>query len=250
MNDKFVIILTILMVFIIIRMNKLEKKMDKIDKNEKFSINLDDKDQQAVTNLLSLVKGEPVTLSSLVLTGNLTVNGNSSVSGNSTVNGLLTVNNGSSFSGGQHIFKDAESKNGEYIRIGNPWSVPGLHVPSGTLNIGNNSRNILIGGDTVNIQGNLNAPQIQNGKITVSDRVFFGNGHYIRNSPSRMIYHNAVTNTPYSGDNVGVEMDEYTIDVTYDHNTWAGLRFWSRHNPGNLDNKFHGYMTPGGAWNK
>ena len=64
-----------------------------------------------------------------------------------------------------------------------------------------------------------------------------------------MIYHNAITNTPYSGDNVDVKMDEYTIYITCDHNVWAGFRFWSRHNPKNLDNKLHGYMTYGGAWN-
>ena len=106
-----------------------------------FAVNLDDKtDATAISNLLSLAKGEQLKVKSLIITGDMTVSrslnvdgnsvitgnntvrkdnivnrnnsiaGNSVITGNNTVgkdnivNGKLTVKNGSDFSGGNHIF--------------------------------------------------------------------------------------------------------------------------------------------------
>ena len=215
MNNMIIIILIILIIFIFIKIDKIEKKIEEYV--EKFTINLDDSDKQATQNFYSLIKGEPITLSSVNITGDLKVNGQIQIGK------LVIVDNKIQFPGA-----------GYELALGSDqW------VRTNKLNAAQGPIESYVGGFAFN-------------QLFCKDRINFMNGHYIRNGPSKIIYHNTGTNAPYSGDNVGVEMDEFTIDITYDHNVWAGFRYWSRHDPtGKLDNKFKGYVNVDGvAWNK
>ena len=198
---------------------------------ENFVVNLDDKtDATAISNLLSLAKGEQLKVKSLIITGDMKVsgslnvdgdstisgnntivgnntvgkdnriNGNNLIVGNDTINGHLSVKNGSDFSGGTHTFKDAESKNNQYIRIGNPWGIPGIHVPDNApIVIGNNGVQNLyaLGGETKINNGNFifkdNRLQYPAGGYELN----FGNDGWIR-----MLQPNTGDGNAYAGNGI------------------------------------------------
>lgn len=100
---KKIFIFVLLFLFLYIDMNKkikeikmenieIKKKLKEHDELEHFTIN-GDMDQQATNNLMSLIKGEPMTLSSLHITGTLIVDGETNMNSNVSMNkGTLTVN--------------------------------------------------------------------------------------------------------------------------------------------------------------
>lgn len=190
---KLITIIIVFFLFIIIKINILQSDIYKIKKASKLyeKFTLDELDNNALQNFLSLAKGGSVTLSSLNITNALNVNGNTNI------NGHLSVKNGSDFSGGNHIFRDAESKNNQYIRIGNPWGIPGLYVPDNAdFVIGNNGiQNIYMHGGETRI--NNNAFIIKDNRLQYTPGNYemnFGNDGWIR-----LLNINTGDNNAYNG---------------------------------------------------
>lgn len=73
MNNNIIVILIVLIIIYLFILNNKIKHL--IICNEKFTINLDDGDQQGNNNFLSLLKGDTVTLKNVNITNNLTVGG-------------------------------------------------------------------------------------------------------------------------------------------------------------------------------
>ena len=151
--------------FCLDNMNKIKTLQKKMKCYDNFTVILDDtQDKQAINNFTSLIKGGAFTVSSLTVTGGINIGGDANINvsanitGNTTTNGHLTVKNSSDFYGGNHIFRDAESKNGEWVRIGNPWGHLGIYA-SEQIYVGDNPKvigNINIGDGRVNSDsGNL-----------------------------------------------------------------------------------------------
>ena len=158
-NTKLILIAIVFCILILIKINILQCEIYNVKKikcNENFSLD-DSLDAQAMQNFISLAKGGNVNISSLNITGDVKISGKLNVINDITTDGHLSVKNGSDFSGGTHTFKDVESKNNQYIRIGNPWGIPGIYVPDNApLVIGNNGvQNLHMHGGELNINNNV-----------------------------------------------------------------------------------------------
>ena len=136
---------------------------------EKFSVNLDDKDQQSINNFMSLVKGETVTLSNLNITNNLTVNSNLKVNGAGAISKLNIVDNKIQFPEAGYELALGGDKWARTIKL-NAAQGPGDSYIGGFA--GHDlwcTNNVNIGGNT-NISGHL----VRNGSE------FFGVRHFHR----------------------------------------------------------------------
>lgn len=176
------------------KISKLQKEIDEIKSNNILLANSEKIDKHTVENFLSLIKGEDVTMLSLNIIGDLKVTGNIRINGNTITDGHLTVKNGSDFYGGQHKFRDENCKNieKEYVRIGNPWNMPGIHTPYNKIVIGNDIfQNILLYNNENRFNNeNYNGENEQKNLITIKDNMIqyvpgnyelnFGNDGWLR----------------------------------------------------------------------
>ena len=215
--NKCILILIVILFLVMIKKKSLDydRKFLEYDmkiKNacssmENFVVNLDDKmDSTAVTNMLSIAKGEKIVLKSLVITGdvkiggslnvdgdgvitgnntvnggltvskggtlggNYNIGGNVNIGGTETVNGLFTVKNGSRFSGGRHLFND-EEKNDCWLRVGVAWGHPGIYAENNRpLTIGGSDGNVNIPVN-LNVSGNSTAGTILTNGVNVIDNI-------------------------------------------------------------------------------
>lgn len=190
LNNTIIIFFFVVTFIIIFNIKtKLEKEICKLKNDikiyEKFTT--DDLDQQAMQNFISLAKGEHVNISSMNITGNLKVGGQlvaaggSEFLGNLKVGGQLVVTGGSDFSGGDHVFRDRESRNGEFIRIGNPWGTPGLWTNTNKIVIGNGkNQNFILQDDSVTVNNQFVFTGNRFQTISGNYELNFGNDGWIR----------------------------------------------------------------------
>lgn len=166
-------ILAIAVIFIFLYLFILNYKIQSIIKcNEKFTMNLDDNDQQGINNFMSLLKGDTVTLKNLNITNNLTV------SGAAAIGKLNIVNNKIQFPGSGY----------EIAFGGDQW------VRTNKLNSPEGPGESYIGGfagsdlwclKDINLGGNINIGGNTNmgGHLTVKNGSdFFGGRHYFTDS--------------------------------------------------------------------
>lgn len=176
------------------KISKLQKEINEMKSNNIIINNSEKIDKHTVENFISLMKGDNVTLLSLNIIGDLKVAGNIKVNGNTVTDGHLTVKNGSDFYGGQHRFRDANCKNvdKEYVKIGNPWNMPGIHTPHDKIVIGNDVfQNIILHNNEIRFNNeNYNGETEHKNLITIKDNVIqympgkyelnFGNDGWLR----------------------------------------------------------------------
>lgn len=176
------------------KISKLQKEINEIKSNNIIINNCEKIDKHTVENFISLMRGDHVTLLSLNIIGDLKVAGNIIVNGNSVTEGHLTVKNGSDFYGGQHKFRDENCRdvNNEYVRIGNPWKIPGIHTPHNQIVVGNDVfQNIILYNNEIRFNNdNHNGETEQKNLISIKDNTIqfvpgkyelnFGNDGWLR----------------------------------------------------------------------
>lgn len=174
MNTK---IITISIILIVIYLFILNYKINYMIRcNENFTVNLDDKDQLAMNNFMSLVKGETVTLSNLNITNNLTVSGSANIGNNLTVNGagaigkLNIVKNKIQFPGGDYEIAFGEDK---WVRTNK------INGQEGTAYVGGFAGHDLWCSNDINIGANTN---IEGHLVVKNGSDFFGGRHLFTDS--------------------------------------------------------------------